>query len=106
MFTAESMEEMLKRGKSRRVMIWLRLGYTFFKKARVGYGLARNTESTCVIYWGARPAYPQGVAGVNESRRCIMDDTTSNQNVAVEKPATEQRKAYGTAKTENLRDSG
>jgi hypothetical protein len=35
-----------------------------------------------------------------------MDNTTSNQNVAVEKPATEQRKAYGTAKTENLRDSG
>jgi hypothetical protein len=35
-----------------------------------------------------------------------MDNTTSNQNVELEKPSTEQRKAYGTAKTESLRDSG
>lgn len=33
-----------------------------------------------------------------------MENKTSN--VAEEKPATEQRQAYGTAKTENLRDSG
>jgi hypothetical protein len=35
-----------------------------------------------------------------------MDDMTSSQNVALEKPATEHRQAYGTAKTENLRDNG
>ena len=35
-----------------------------------------------------------------------MEDTTSGQNVALEKPATEHREAYGTAKTENLRDNG
>ena len=35
-----------------------------------------------------------------------MDNTTSSQNVALEKPATEHRQAYGTAKTENLRDNG
>ncbi len=35
-----------------------------------------------------------------------MDNMTSSQNVAVEKPATEHRQAYGTAKTEDLRDSG
>ena len=35
-----------------------------------------------------------------------MDDMTSSQNVASEKPATEHRQAYGTAKTENLRDNG
>jgi len=29
-------------GKSKRVMKWLRPGYTFFKKARVGYDLARK----------------------------------------------------------------
>jgi hypothetical protein len=29
-------------GKSKRVMMWLRSGYTFFKKARVGYDLARK----------------------------------------------------------------
>ena len=34
-----------------------------------------------------------------------MDDITSSQNVASEKPA-EHRQAYGTAKTENLRDNG
>ncbi len=31
-----------------------------------------------------------------------MDNMTSSQNVAAEKPATEHRQAYGTAKTENL----
>jgi len=34
-----------------------------------------------------------------------VDDITSSQNVASEKPA-EHRQAYGTAKTENLRDNG
>ena len=35
-----------------------------------------------------------------------MENKTSSQNVALEKPATEHREAYGTAKTENLRDNG
>ena len=35
-----------------------------------------------------------------------MDNATSGQNVALEKPAEEHREAYGTAKTENLRDNG
>ena len=35
-----------------------------------------------------------------------MDNMTSDQNVVVEKPAIEHREAYGTAKTENLRDNG
>ena len=35
-----------------------------------------------------------------------MDNNTASQTSAIEKPATEGRKAYGTAKTENLRDSG
>ncbi|GAC1519671.1 MAG: hypothetical protein NVS3B14_21710 [Ktedonobacteraceae bacterium] len=35
-----------------------------------------------------------------------MENNTSSQTTVVEKPATEERKAYGTAKTENLRDSG
>jgi hypothetical protein len=35
-----------------------------------------------------------------------MDNMTSSQNVAAEKPATEHRQAYGTAKTEDLRDKG
>jgi hypothetical protein len=35
-----------------------------------------------------------------------MDNTTSGQNVTLEKPATEHRVAYGTAKTENLQDNG
>ena len=35
-----------------------------------------------------------------------MDNVTSGQNVAIEKPAIEHREAYGTAKTENLRDNG
>ena len=35
-----------------------------------------------------------------------MDNMTSGQNVALEKPAVEHREAYGTAKTENLRDNG
>ncbi len=35
-----------------------------------------------------------------------MENTTSSQNVALEKPATEHREAYGTAKTESLRDNG
>ena len=35
-----------------------------------------------------------------------MDNMNSSQNVAAEKPATEQRQAYGTAKTEDLRDNG
>jgi ABC-type arginine transport system permease subunit len=36
----------------------------------------------------------------------MMDNTTSGQSVAIEKPAIEHREAYGTAKTENLRDNG
>jgi hypothetical protein len=36
----------------------------------------------------------------------IMENMTSSQNVTLEKPATEHREAYGTAKTENLRDNG
>ena len=35
-----------------------------------------------------------------------MENNTTSSTSAVEKPATEGRKAYGTAKTENLRDSG
>ncbi len=35
-----------------------------------------------------------------------MDNMTSSQNVAAEKPAAEHREAYGTAKTEDLRDNG
>jgi hypothetical protein len=35
-----------------------------------------------------------------------MENTTESQTTANEQPATEGRKAYGTAKTENLRDSG
>jgi ABC-type arginine transport system permease subunit len=37
-----------------------------------------------------------------------MDNMTSSQNVTAEEPAptTEHRQAYGTAKTENLRDTG
>ncbi len=35
-----------------------------------------------------------------------MENTTPGQNVTLEKPATEHREAYGTAKTENLRDNG
>lgn len=35
-----------------------------------------------------------------------MENNSSSQTTAVEKPSTEERKAYGTAKTENLRDSG
>ena len=35
-----------------------------------------------------------------------MDNMASGQNVALEKPAIEHREAYGTAKTENLRDNG
>ena len=35
-----------------------------------------------------------------------MENKTSSQNVALEKPASEHREAYGTAKTENLRDNG
>ena len=35
-----------------------------------------------------------------------MENNPASQSIAVEKPATEGRKAYGTAKTENLRDSG
>ena len=35
-----------------------------------------------------------------------MENMTSSQNVALEKTATEHREAYGTAKTENLRDNG
>ena len=35
-----------------------------------------------------------------------MDNMTSGQNGAPEKPAIEHREAYGTAKTENLRDNG
>jgi len=35
-----------------------------------------------------------------------MDNMTSSQNAAADKPATEQRQAYGTAKTEDLHDNG
>ena len=35
-----------------------------------------------------------------------MENNTASQTTVVEKPTTEGRKAYGTAKTENLRDSG
>ncbi len=35
-----------------------------------------------------------------------MEQLTSSSSVQQEKPATEHRQAYGTAKTENLRDSG
>jgi hypothetical protein len=35
-----------------------------------------------------------------------MDNMTSSQKVAADKPATEQRQAYGTAKTEDLHDNG
>ena len=35
-----------------------------------------------------------------------MENLTSSPNTATEKPADEQRRAYGTAKTESLRDSG
>ncbi len=35
-----------------------------------------------------------------------MENNTASQTTAVEKPADEGRKVYGTAKTENLRDSG
>jgi len=35
-----------------------------------------------------------------------MDNKSSSQNVVLEKPASEHREAYGTAKTENLRDNG
>jgi hypothetical protein len=36
----------------------------------------------------------------------MMENTTSSQNATLEKPAIEHREAYGTAKTENLRDNG
>ena len=38
--------------KGMRVVMWLRIGYAFSKKARVGYDLARNDEDllTDVIY--------------------------------------------------------
>src|SRR5712691_1480452 len=36
----------------------------------------------------------------------MMENNSSSQTSAVEKPPAEERKAYGTAKTENLRDSG
>jgi hypothetical protein len=35
-----------------------------------------------------------------------MENMTTGQKEAEEKPATEHRQAYGTAKTEDLRDSG
>lgn len=35
-----------------------------------------------------------------------MEKTPSSQNAVEEKPAAEERKAYGTAKTENLSDNG
>ena len=35
-----------------------------------------------------------------------MDNMTAGQNTTLEKPAIEHREAYGTAKTENLRDNG
>jgi hypothetical protein len=36
------MEVRLTPGKGKRVMMWLRVGCIFFKKARVGYDLARK----------------------------------------------------------------
>jgi hypothetical protein len=42
------MEEKKGQGKGKRVMIWLRFGYTFFKKARVGYDLAWNDEALLI----------------------------------------------------------
>jgi hypothetical protein len=36
----------------------------------------------------------------------MMDNMTSGQDVALEKPAIDHREAFGTAKTENLRDNG
>jgi len=36
------MEERHSPGKGKRVMIWLRMGCIFFKKAEVGYGLVRK----------------------------------------------------------------
>lgn len=35
-----------------------------------------------------------------------MENITSSPDVAAAKPAAEEKQAYGTAKTENLRDSG
>lgn len=35
-----------------------------------------------------------------------MQNTTESQTPTTQQPATEGRQAYGTAKTENLRDSG
>lgn len=35
-----------------------------------------------------------------------MENVTPSQNITLEKPATEHRETYGTAKTENLRDNG
>ena len=35
-----------------------------------------------------------------------MENTTAGQTTDAQQPAPEGRKAYGTAKTENLRDSG
>lgn len=35
-----------------------------------------------------------------------MENISASQTTAAEQPATEGRTAYGTAKTENLRDSG
>ena len=38
------MEERYSLYKGKRVVKWLRFGYTFFKKARIGYDLAWNDE--------------------------------------------------------------
>ena len=38
------MEEKWGPGKSEKVVLRLRFGYSFFKEARVGYDLARNDE--------------------------------------------------------------
>jgi hypothetical protein len=52
------------------------------------------------------PGYSQEVSLANYFRRIFMDNMTSSQNVAAEKPAAEHKEAYGTAKTEDLRDNG
>ena len=43
------MEERHSLGKGKRVVIWLRCGYTFFKKAQVGYDFVRK-DSGLVLY--------------------------------------------------------
>ena len=50
---------------------------------------------------------PTAKAGTSEGKPMTAQQMVSvSQDVAGEKPPSEERKAYGTAKTENLRDSG